>query len=152
MNLPQENEVVYEATLVEHHSQKKSGPSLGCIIGMVFGSVFLLMVVGMAILVAVISPQMLAPPAVVTLQEDLSEVKEFFGTDGTPVSDHPDFKQIDQFVKLMASRLDDTANSKVRKMIDHRRIGKRFPNDQLQTSTTVNFRVCLLYTSDAADE
>ena len=114
---------------------------------MVLGSVFLLMIVGMVVLVSVVSPQVFAPPIVVTQQDDLREVNEFLGTDNMHVSAHPDFEQINQFVKLMASRLDDTSNNKIRKMIDHRRhwkeVSKRstanFYYDHLSRSENRNF-------------
>lgn len=127
VNLPQENEVVYEATLIESHLQK-SGPSLGCIIGIVLGCLFFLMIVGMAVMVSIFSPGVFSPPDPITLEQDAAEAKEFLATEGVPkalrgghVTTHPDFDKIDQFVQSMAAKVDDTANKKVQKMIDHRR-------------------------------
>lgn len=127
MNLPQDNEVVYEASLVEHHSSK-SGLSLGCILGIVLGSAFFLMVVGLAVLVALLNPGSFSTPDPVSKESDFNEVKSFLATEGVPIAlqrghptAHPDYDKINKFIKNLASRLDDTANRKVQKLIDHQR-------------------------------
>ena len=126
VSLPQDNEV-YEAILVEPHSPK-SGPSLGCIIGMILGSLFFLMIVGLTVMVSIFSPGVFSPPNPITLEQDAAETREFLATEGVSqalrgghVTTHPDFDKIDKFVQSMVEISDDTANKKMQKMIDHRR-------------------------------
>ena len=137
MSLPQENqdvyeaEVVYEASLVEHESNKRNSTSAGCLVGLVLGGIFfILLLVGLVARAVYLSSIGFGPIETVDTQVDVFEAADFVqGVGSNRVGDddaaeHPDFKKIDKFVGRLASCLDGEANIQVRKLIDHKRYWK----------------------------
>jgi len=151
VNLPQENEVVYEATLVEHHSARKEGPRPGCIIGAVFGGLFILLLMGLIAWIAIYSKDLNLIASPISSQSDLAEANEFLADEATEagfqdVSQHPDFQKVDQFVKAVVPLLDDAPNQKIRAWIDYPRHW-----EELCKRSSVNFYYGSLSRSDRRD-
>ncbi|WP_148618820.1 hypothetical protein [Mariniblastus fucicola] len=151
MNYPQDSNSVYEASLVEPESGSKLSP--GCLVGMILGGTFLVMIVGLVGIVIYLSPGIILPPTTISRDDDIAEAKSFllnaeYSEDDLPVAveSHPDFQRIDAFVSQMATHLDNTANKKIRKLIDHKRHWK-----EICKRSKVNFYESYLTKSDLED-